>query len=50
MCFTDLLLSFWGYALEVAAYVLNKVPSKSISSTPYEIGRASCRERVCLYV
>ena len=37
MCFTDLLISFWRYALETAAYVLNKVPSKSISSTPYKI-------------
>ena len=37
MCFTDLLISFWGYALEAVAYVLNKVPSKSVSSTSYEI-------------
>ena len=25
-------------------------PPKSASSTSYKIGRASCRERVCLYV
>ena len=37
MCFTDLPISFWGHALEIAAYILNKVPSKSVSSTPYEI-------------
>ena len=37
MCFMDLPISFWGFALEVAVYVLNKVPSKSISNTPYEI-------------
>ena len=30
-------ISLWGYALETAAYILNKVPSKSVSSTPYEI-------------
>ena len=30
MCFTDLSISFWGYALEAAAYVLNKVPFKSV--------------------
>ena len=37
MCFMDLPISFCGYALEATAYVLNKVPSKSVSSTPYEI-------------
>ena len=37
MCFMDLLISFWGYVLEAVAYILNKVPSKSVSSTPYEI-------------
>ena len=37
MCFTYLPVSFWGHALETATYILNRVPSKSISSTPYEI-------------
>ena len=37
MYFTNLSISFWRYVLEAAAYILNKVPSKSISSTPYEI-------------
>ena len=37
MCFIDLLISFWGYALDSAAYVLNRVPSKSVSNTPYEL-------------
>ena len=37
MYFMDLPISFWGYALDAAAYILNKIPSKSISSTPYEI-------------
>jgi len=37
MGFTDLPLNLWGYALEAAAYLLNKVPSKSVSTTPYEI-------------
>ena len=76
MSLTDLPLSFWGYALETAAFTLNRAPSKSVDSTPCElwfgkkpklsflkvwgcdayvkrlqqIGRASCRERVCLYV
>ena len=34
---TDILLSFWGYALETAASILNRVPSKSFEKTPYEI-------------
>ena len=34
---TDLPLSFWGYALETAAFILNCVPSKSVEKTPYEI-------------
>nr|AAX94813.1 retrotransposon protein, putative, Ty1-copia sub-class [Oryza sativa Japonica Group]ABA93176.1 retrotransposon protein, putative, Ty1-copia subclass [Oryza sativa Japonica Group] len=34
---TDLPLSFWGYTLETAAFTLNRVPSKSVDKTPYEI-------------
>ena len=34
---TDLPLSFWGYALETAAFTLNRVPTKSVEKTPYEI-------------
>jgi len=34
---SDLPLSFWCYALEIAAFTLNRVPSKSIDKTPYEI-------------
>ena len=33
----DLHKSFWGYALETAVYIINRVPSKSIEVTPYEI-------------
>jgi hypothetical protein len=33
----DLPLLFWGYVLETTAFTLNKVPSKSIVKTPYEI-------------
>ena len=32
-----MLISFWGYALESAYYILNRVPSKSVAKTPYEI-------------
>jgi hypothetical protein len=34
---TDLSLSFWGYALETAAFTLNRVPTKSVERTPYEM-------------
>ena len=34
---SELPLSFWGYALETAAFTLNRVPSKSVDKTPYEI-------------
>ncbi|CAL9097942.1 unnamed protein product [Musa textilis] len=37
MCFANLPISFWGYALETAAYLLNRIPTKSVMSTPYEI-------------
>ena len=33
----DLPKSFWGYALETVAYIINRVPSKSVEVTPYEI-------------
>ena len=32
MSLTDLPLSFWGYA-----FTLNRAPSKSIETTPYEL-------------
>jgi transposase InsO family protein len=32
----DLPKSFWGFALETAAFTLNRVPSKSVEKTPYE--------------
>jgi hypothetical protein len=34
---SDLPLLFWGYALETATFTLNRVPSKSIVKTPYEM-------------
>ncbi|KAL0411115.1 UNVERIFIED_CONTAM: Retrovirus-related Pol polyprotein from transposon RE2 [Sesamum latifolium] len=37
MSFTELPPSFWGYALERAAKLLNIAPSKSVPQTPYEI-------------
>src|SRR6266536_862404 len=37
MSLTDLPLSFWGYDLETAAFTLNRAPSKSVETTPYEL-------------
>ena len=34
---SDLPISFWGYALETAASILSRVPSKAVEKTPYEI-------------
>jgi transposase InsO family protein len=30
-------ITFWGDALLTVVYILNRVPSKSVSSTPYEL-------------
>jgi hypothetical protein len=37
MSLSDLFISFWGYALETAAFILNRAPSKSVKTTPYEL-------------
>src|SRR3954471_18059124 len=41
MSFTDLPLSFWGYGLETDAFTLNRAPSKSVETTPYELWNGS---------
>ena len=33
----DLSISFWGYAFETTTFILNRVSSKAIEKTPYEI-------------
>ena len=33
----NLPINFWGYTLETAAYTLNRVPTKLVQKTPYEI-------------
>ncbi|KAK8539354.1 hypothetical protein V6N13_104402 [Hibiscus sabdariffa] len=37
MSHTNLPTSFWGYALETAAFTLNYVPSNSVQKTPHEM-------------
>ena len=44
MSLTDLLLSFWGYALEMAAFTLNRAPSKPVATMNCALARnQSCR-------
>jgi hypothetical protein len=33
----NLSISYWGYALETATFILNRAPSKSVETTPYEL-------------
>ena len=37
MSHVDLPMSFWGYAMEMAALTLNRVPTKMVQKTSYEI-------------
>ena len=37
MSFAQLPDPFWGYAVETATYILNMVPTKNVSKTPYEL-------------
>ena len=37
LSYSSLPISFWGYALEIATYLLNLIPSKSVSKTPTEL-------------
>ncbi|KAK8652357.1 hypothetical protein V6N13_061377 [Hibiscus sabdariffa] len=45
MSHTDLPTSFWGYALETAAFTQNSVPFKSVQKTPNEMWTA---KRPCM--
>ena len=37
MSYSSLPISFWGYSLQTAVYILNVVPSKSIQKIPLEL-------------
>ncbi|KAJ9553525.1 hypothetical protein OSB04_017570 [Centaurea solstitialis] len=37
MCHSTLPMPFWGHALETAAHILNRAPTKSVEKTPYEL-------------
>ena len=38
---TDLPISLWGNALETAVFLLNRIPSKVVEKTPYELWTGS---------
>ncbi|GJS82649.1 retrovirus-related pol polyprotein from transposon TNT 1-94 [Tanacetum coccineum] len=46
---TTLPKSFWGYALETTAHILNMVPTKKIDRTPYEIWHSYPKETMGYY-
>ena len=48
MSLTNLPFSFWGYALETAAFTLDRTPYKSVETTSYEYGLA--RNQSCRFV
>ena len=37
MSMSELPISFWGYALDIAVYLLNRVLTKLVPNTPYEL-------------
>ena len=37
MSLVELPISFWGYALQSAAHILNRTPTKAAEKTPYEM-------------
>ena len=37
LSYSTLPVSFWGYALQTAMYILNDVPSKLVPQTPHEL-------------
>ena len=37
MSISELSMSFWGHALETIVYLLNRIPTKSVPNTPYEL-------------
>ncbi|VFQ91643.1 unnamed protein product, partial [Cuscuta campestris] len=41
-CESCLLESFWGYAPSTAIYTLNRVPTKEVEGTPYQLWTGKC--------
>ncbi|GJQ95323.1 retrotransposon protein, putative, ty1-copia subclass [Tanacetum coccineum] len=47
---TTLPKSFWDYALETAARILNMVPTKKVGKTPYEPDKLEPRSIKCIFI
>ncbi|GJZ35202.1 retrotransposon protein, putative, ty1-copia subclass [Tanacetum coccineum] len=47
---TTLPKSFWDYALETAARILNMVPTKKVEKTPYEPDKLEPRSIKCIFI
>ncbi|GJZ23907.1 retrotransposon protein, putative, ty1-copia subclass [Tanacetum coccineum] len=45
---TTLPIGFWGYALETVAHILNLVPAKKVSKTPFEMWKGKSQRGVFL--
>ncbi|KAJ9552799.1 hypothetical protein OSB04_016844 [Centaurea solstitialis] len=52
MCHSSLPISFWGHALETAAHILNRAPTKSVEKTPYELWKEKLKPKSdkCFFV
>ncbi|KAJ9564851.1 hypothetical protein OSB04_000817 [Centaurea solstitialis] len=52
MCHSTLPVSFWGHALETAAHILNRAPTKSVERTPYELWKEKLKPKSdkCFFV
>ncbi|KAJ9548657.1 hypothetical protein OSB04_021200 [Centaurea solstitialis] len=52
MCHSSLPVSFWGHALETAAHILNRAPTKSVEKTPYELWKEKLKPKSdkCFFV
>ncbi|KAJ9541861.1 hypothetical protein OSB04_028367 [Centaurea solstitialis] len=52
MCHSTLPISFWGHALETAAHILNRAPTKSVEKTPYELWKEKLKPKSdkCFFV
>ncbi|KAJ9567138.1 hypothetical protein OSB04_003104 [Centaurea solstitialis] len=52
MCRSTLPVSFWGHALETAAHILNRAPTKSVEKTPYELWKEKLKPKSdkCFFV
>ena len=51
LSYSSLPISFWGYAVKTATYLLNLIPSKSVSKTPTELwnGHKPSLNHICIW-